>query len=570
MAFDSLNNKISSISAAALLIGAAGLFSRVLGVLRDRMLAGHFGASRELDIYYAAFQVPDFMYNIFLLGAASAAIIPIFTELKERDETEARKLIQRLLLWFGLAAAAISVVAALFMPFLVSWTAPGFSVSEKSATALLGRLMMLSPFLLGLSSIISAVIQSYKRFLVFSLSPVFYNLGIIAGIIFFLPIFGLKGLALGIILGAGLHLLVQIPSFAQLGFFNFSSKDRKEFDSNKELKKVIKLSFPRVVAASLGSLTSVALIAAASKLASGSIAVFQLSSNLSYLPVGLFGVSFAVAAFPTLTESAIRQKGQEFLETFYGSLRSIIFWVLPLAIFFYVLRAQIVRVALGAGEFSWRDTRLTAASLGLLFAALIANSVIPLLIRTFYALGNTKKPLLINFAASLFTVGLALGLPLLLNNFYPLSSILGQLLKVADLKPLGVLGIPLAFSIGALLNMFLLTGSAVREIHKKWTAQELKATEKPWKAILNMTETALISGFVCYGALRAVNAFISLETFVGVLTQGFLAFAVGALTYGLGLEMTGNEEMERLWEIIKNRMIKLRILPRTLDGEGLK
>ena len=210
-----LNGAINSINAAALLIGAAGLLSRLLGVLRDRMLAGIFGASRELDIYYAAFQIPDFMFTLFLLGASAVAILPVFTQVKEADAGKAKKLIEELAGLFLFGALAAVFLAFILAPFVVPWFAPGFSAKERTLTIVLTRLMMLSPLLLGLSSIVSSVLQSYRRFLVFALSSIFYNFGIIAGILFFLPIFGLPGLALGVVLGASLHFLVQLPVFIQ-------------------------------------------------------------------------------------------------------------------------------------------------------------------------------------------------------------------------------------------------------------------------------------------------------------------------------------------------------------------
>ncbi|MEK7076622.1 MAG: lipid II flippase MurJ [Patescibacteria group bacterium] len=179
-----LNGAIYSINAAALLIGAAGLLSRVLGVLRDRLLASEFGASRELDIYYAAFQIPDFLYTVFLLGAASAAIIPVLLELKARDEESARQFMARLIIVFSIGSIAVSVAAFFLMPFLVGVIAPGFSAGDQDLLITLSRIMLVSPVLLGISNILSAAIQSARIFLIYAITGIVYNLGIIIGIIF--------------------------------------------------------------------------------------------------------------------------------------------------------------------------------------------------------------------------------------------------------------------------------------------------------------------------------------------------------------------------------------------------
>lgn len=564
-----LNGAINSINAAALLIGAAGLLSRLLGVLRDRLLAGIFGASRDLDIYYAAFQIPDFLFTLFLLGASAVAILPVFTQVKEADSGKAKKLIEELASLFFFGAIAAAFLAAVFAPIAVPWLAPGFSAKERALTVVLTRLMMLSPLLLGLSSIVSSVLQSYRRFLVFALSSIFYNLGIIAGILFFLPIFGLPGLALGVILGAVLHFLVQLPIFFKLGFgLNlFRARDIFKAGFSPEVKRVLKLSVPRVTALSVNSLTNMVLVALASTLAAGSIAVFQFAGNLSYIPIGIFGVSFSVAAFPALSEHFARKDTRAFFATFYETLRSVIFWILPLASLFYVLRAQIVRVALGTGRFDWQDTRLTASALGISVLIIVAQSLLPLIIKSFYALDNTKRPLSINLFFAVFTVAAAFLFLQIFDGGNIFVIFLKKLLRIADLSEVRILGVVLAVALGGIANVFFLGRALLKEARLRLgeDGTNLQAGE-----IFKMVFASVVAGLAAYGSLRLTNLAVTLETFFGVFTQGAAAFLAGGLVYGFLLYLLKNQELKRFLAILKSHLLTIRILPRQLDGNNLK
>lgn len=557
---------IYSINAAALILGAASLLSRILGVFRDRMLASQFGASRELDIYYAAFRIPDFIYTIFLLGAASVAIIPVFAYAWEENQEQAKKLMGKVLAIFLVSSILISLAVAVSAPFLAGRLFPGFGAEEMELLVRLIRIMMLSPILLGMSTIISTVTQYFRRFLVFALSGIFYNLGIIFGILFFLPRWGLPGLALGVILGALLHFLVQVPTLYRLGFkisFDFSAV--KNFFYGKADQGVVnvwKLSFPRVVAMLATQVTLVFLVAMASKLAQGSIAIFQFAANLIYLPVGVFGASFSVAAFPALSAYFIRKDGRGFFETLTGTLQQVMFWVMPLAVLFYVLRAQIVRVALGAGKFSWEDTRLTAAMVGIMAAVVITESLFLTVIKSFYALGNTKKPLLYDLATSLFTIFMALVLiPIFVRPTF-FSSFWGRVLRISDMPDMGVLALGLAFALGSAANLILLTRALIKEARLRLNFFEDLGWREMWEVVL----ASLFSGLASFGALRLANIFIKLDTFLGVFAQGAIAFFAGAFVYSGLLYISGNSQMKDLLETIRRRLVSLKVLPEEFNG----
>lgn len=563
-----LNGAIYSINAAALLIGAAGLLSRALGVLRDRLLASEFGASRELDIYYAAFQIPDFLYTVFLLGAASAAIIPVLLELKARDEESARQFMARLIIVFSVGSIAVSAAAFFLMPFLVGVIAPGFSAGDRDLLITLSRIMLVSPVLLGISNILSAAIQSARIFLIYAITGIVYNLGIIIGILFFLPVFGLPGLAAGVILGALLHVSIQVAPFYRLGFrlpgvasffsFQFSMLRDASF------KKLAALSLPRLLALSLRQITFIALVAIASTLVSGSIAVLQFSYNLQYIPVGIFGLSFAVAAFPRLTELWISRDGVRWGETVAAASRTIFFWVAPVSVLFYVLRAQIVRVFLGAGKFDWTDTILTAAVFGVFSVAIVAEALIPLFVRSLYTLENTRKPFMIAFFAACVSIFSAFGL-VALFEYGPAAFIdfLRHFLKVGDTEGITVIGLSWAFALGGIVQIILLFFALRKETAVRFNGQY--PLRMPWDEFFRISWVSLLAGVVAFGTLRTVNLAVTLDTFMGVFTQGAVSFLAGAVAYAGVLYLFGNKEVEELVGTINRRLFRRDILPREFD-----
>ncbi|MCX6779375.1 MAG: murein biosynthesis integral membrane protein MurJ, partial [Candidatus Magasanikbacteria bacterium] len=226
------NNYTESVTGAALILGATTLVSRLLGFIRDRVLAHYFGAGDVIDAYYAAFKIPDLAYNLIILGAFSAGFIPVFTKLFSSStlwkdkKNEAWRLVNNAINTLGFFLIILTVVLIALAPILVPFIAPGFNGEKLALTIKMTRIMLLSPLLLGLSTVAGAVLQSVKNFFVYSLSPMMYNIGIIFGAVFFVPLWGNTGLAWGVILGALLHLLIQLPSLISAGYsytwlFNF-------------------------------------------------------------------------------------------------------------------------------------------------------------------------------------------------------------------------------------------------------------------------------------------------------------------------------------------------------------
>lgn len=571
MKLNFLDHEISNIHSAALILGAAGLLSRVLGVFRDRLLAGSFGAGRELDAYYAAFQIPDFMATIFLLGAGTAAILPMFQEELTRDREGARRLISHLSLLFILGSAGLSLVIFFLAPYLMRLVAPGFSVEERALTVLLTRIMLLSPILLGLSNIFSSVVQSFQRFLSYAAAPVFYNIGIIIGIVVLVPWWGTAGLGVGVALGALLHFLTQFQSMARLGFTPRLAPHFRDFWQSwgrtifsGKVGGVIALSFPRVLSVAVSQITLLILIAIGSTLAEGSISVLQLARNLFYVPIGVFGVSYAVAIFPRLSTAYIQKNAGEFFHELFIGIRTILFWLAPSLVLFIVLRAHIVRTALGSGLFSWEDTRLSAAVLAALSLAMLAEGLSSLIIKGYYALENTWAPFFINVGASILSVALALWLAATLAVPTALGAALADIFRIADLPHQEVLGLALGFSLGLLVNVLVLYWMLARTAKKSFGRKE----RFPPGAVFKIAMASALAGLAAYAVRVSFSETLPLITFSRVITQGVIAGVMGFSVYFGSLFLMKDEEVYSVWNSLRRRFFRVRVLPKHWDGEG--
>lgn len=559
MRFNFFNNEIYSVHAAALILGAAGLFSRLLGVFRDRLLASHFGAGRELDIYYAAFQIPDFMSVLFVLGAGTAAILPIFQEYLAKDKNEAGRLISEISSFFILGSVIFSIISFFASPYAMKFITPGFSLGDQALTVNLTRIMLLSPILLGLSSILSAVVQSFQRFISYALAPILYNFGIIIGIIFLTPPFGITGLALGVVLGAFLHFLTQLGSIFDLGF-----APKLLFAASLGVKRVLRLSFPRVVSISLSQLTLLVLVAIGSTFAKGSISVFQLAYNLYYMPIGIFGVSYAVAIFPRMSRAFIGRNEKDFFDELFLGVRTIVFWIAPMMILFIILRAHIVRVALGAGSFSWGDTRLTAATLAAFAIAMLFWALSALLIKAFYALESTWTPLFVNIIASVASVFLAIFFAASLKEHTFFTRILVSVFRVDGIARTEVLGLALGFALGQVLNIILLYWALLNLSLKVFKDH----FEFPYSAIFKMIVASFFAGVAAYMIRASFSATFPLISFFQVLIQGTVSGIVGFGVYFIALFLLKSDDMRLFWKSFERRLLRIGILPKSWDGES--
>lgn len=544
-----INSSSKTITSAAIIIGALSLVSRLLGIFRDRILASEFGAGDVLDVYYAAFRLPDLVYNLLILGAISAGLIPIFTGLLTKEKkSEAWKLISNTLNILVTALVITCAVLFIFTPQLMMLLTPGYEGEKMDLVIGLTRVMYLSPIILAFSAIFGSILQSFKKFFLFSLAPVFYNIGIIIGAIYFVDFWGIYGLAWGVLLGSLLHMLIQILPLKSLGYkysFGFDWKD-------KNVQKVGRLMIPRTLTLVTGQINILIITIIASTLAVGSLAIFNLANNLQSFPLGIFGVSFAIAALPTLSTIAAKKDMKEFIKVISTTLRQILFFVVPISVLFYVLRAQIVRIILGAGSFGWLDTRLTAACLALFVLSLFAQAAIPLIVRGFYALQNSKTPFIIGLVSLAINLAALLFFRWIFAFDNSISFFTVAILKMADLwhlADLRVLALPLAISVSSVFNLVVLMIYLRKKIGR---LDGYKILDSSMRIIF----ASLGAGLFTYATLQFIDYFVATQTFLGILAQGFTAGIIGLGGYWFFGYLLNMEELNIFIASMKKKLFK--------------
>ncbi|MFH0950997.1 MAG: murein biosynthesis integral membrane protein MurJ [bacterium] len=516
------NQKINSITMAAFLVAMSSLISRLLGIFRDRILAGQFGAGDTLDVYYAAFRIPDLIFNLIVLGALSAGFVPIFTNLikDKKDHPVAWQLVNYILNIVLLVTGGLAVVGIIFAPQLMHLITPGFSPEKLEQVVVLTRIMFISPVILGLSSVLGGSLQSFKRFFAYSLSPIFYNLGIIIGALYLVPVWGVYGLAWGVVGGSVLHAVIQMPTLISLGWhYRWEISWR-----SVQVKNIFKMMTARTLTLAINQLNLVVITIIASTLASGSLSVFNLANNLQSFPIGIFGISFAIAVFPTLSAHAFDR--QKLIMYFSRTLRQILFFIVPATVLILALRAQLVRVILGSGQFDWQDTVMTINTLAYFSLSLFAQATLPLLVRVFYARHDSKTP---------FYLGLV--------------SVAVNILLSWQLAPSqGVAGLALAFSISSILNFALLL------VALRW---EVGALDEGTiiKSILKFTVAALLAAVAVQAMKVLVWPYTDMTKVWGVLLQGGVAGLFGLTVYVGICSLLRSQELFDFWYSFKNRLL---------------
>lgn len=544
-----ISGSSKSITSAAVIIGGLSLASRFLGIVRDRILASQFGAGDILDTYYAAFRLPDMVYNLLILGAVSAGLIPVFTSLlAKHKEDEAWKLINSILNILSAALLAVCLVLFIAAPWLMPLITPGFPPEKMESVIMLSRIMFLSPFFLGLSAIFSSVLQSFRKFFIYSLAPIFYNLGIIFGALYLVGPLGVAGLAWGVVIGAFAHMVVQLLPLSSVGFkhsWSFNWRD-------KNVLKVAAMMVPRTISLGISQINFLIITIVASTLAAGSLAVFNLSNNLQNFPLGIFGVSLGVAALPVMSALWAENKKKEFIQTVTTTIRQILFFIVPISVLFYVLRAQIVRVILGAGQFDWSDTRLTAACLGIFCLGLFAQGVYPLVIRAFYALHDTKTPFYVSLSTLAVNVISIFGFSWLFsfdNSFSFTAVALLRLVDIWHLVDLRVLALPLAISLSSVYELVVLM-IALREKIGGLDGRKLLNSS------LRIIFASLGAGLMAYVSLQIIDRYLPTEKVYGIFFQGLASGVIGIVGYWLLGVVLSMEEMVIFFTSLRRKFFK--------------
>lgn len=388
-----LEKKQTSILSAALIITAANVASSVSGLIRERFLISSYfnteAGQKAYEAFQVAFQVPDMLFQLIILGTLSAAFIPVFTKYKKKSETEAFEIGLSVMNSLILIFLLVSLVVFIFSEPITAWRTGGaFTARQIQIAASLTRLMLFAQVFFAISNFLTGVLQSYQRFIVPAIAPIIYNLGIVLGVFLFGKHLGIYAAGVGVILGAFLHMLIQLPFVFRLGFkfkFKFNLK-------HAGVKEIYKLIPARVLTLGISELKNLALGFFATSIGNLSFVVIKLALRLMTIPIRLFGVPISQASLPFLSEEANPKQMKRFKTLVVQSVHQIAFLAMPAAVLLLILRIPIVRLVFGTQNFPWKTTLITGQAVAIIAVSVGVQSIVQLLIRAFHALKDTVTP----------------------------------------------------------------------------------------------------------------------------------------------------------------------------------
>lgn len=436
---DWLEKQQTTILSAAAIITIANIASAISGLVRQRLLLNIFLSTqnREFAAYTVASAIPDMVFQLIILGALSASFIPIFSHYQKKSDEEAYQMtsamMNLLLLIFFIFSAVVFVFA---LPITRAITGKGYSEEQIIISANLTRIMLGAQFFFAISNFLTGILQTYRRFIIPAIAPLVYNIGILIGVYLFSGRFGIYSTGIGVVIGAFLHMAIQLPLAYKMGF-----KYRLNFHfRHPGIKSMLKLTPPRVITLGINQIQDLADNYFSTSIVTGafaelSVVVINLAQQIMTLPIRFFGAPIAQAALPFLVTEAEKNDLSHFRDLLVKSLHQVSFFVLPASVLILILRIPIVRIVYGVDRLPWGTTVLTARLIGIIALSIAAQSIVQVLIRAFYALKNTRTP----FYITCFTVALYISL-----NYYFIF-----------IAQTGVVGMAYAIAITAFIEMFL-------------------------------------------------------------------------------------------------------------------
>lgn len=525
--FSILSGRQTSILSGAVVIMATVILSKVLGLIRDRLLA-HTFAPDTVAIFFAAFSLPDLIFQTLIFGALSVAFIPVFTEnLEQKGREEAFALASSILNLSIIIMLFLIALIFIFINPLTLLAAPGFSPEQRVLTASVTRVILVGQTFLVLGALFIGVLQSFQRFIIPALAGVFYNLGIIIGIIFLSQPFGIMGPAIGVVIGAFLHFAIQTPLILSLGF-------RPKFFLSyfhPGVKEVVGLMSVRTLGLAAEQINDIIARSLASLITTASVTYLTFAQHLQVVPIGLFGATLAQAALPILSGEKARGKIDEFKLTLLTTMDQILFLTLPATAILIVLRIPVVRLVFGASQFNWEATVLTGRTVGFLAVGLAAQAISLLLARGFYALKDTKTPVIISFAVVFVSISL---------SFY-----------FVRILQMDVWALGLAFSIASILSSILLFWT----LHFKVGGFDLYQAFPPLGKMLMAT---IIMGVALYIPIKLLDQVIFDTTrTVNLIVLTSLASAFALSIYVALVWFMKVKELETFVSLIKRILLRM-------------
>lgn len=396
--FSAFTSKQTNIFSAAFYIILTTILAQVLGWVKYRLFVSFFGASSSLGVFFAAFRIPDFLFQVLIASALASVFIPIFSDYVTKEKQEEAYRFASSLTIIGVAAFIIvSVIVIIFAYPLSGLVTPGFSPSELALMANFTRIILLSEIFFILGTVATGILQSFQHFLIPGIASALYNAGIIIGLVLLMPFLGIYATAVGVVVGAFLFFIIQLPFVLKAGFrFTWI------WNIDDGVKKVLRLMVPRSFTILITQISLIANVFFASFISARSLVPLELAQTLMVAPVLLFGQSIAQASFPSLAVKVHNK--QEFMAIFVASFNQILYMTLPISVLFIVLRVPLVRLFFGASRFDWQATVSTGMTLAFFSISVGAQSLMYLLARAFYAHKDTQTPFIITLISVVINI----------------------------------------------------------------------------------------------------------------------------------------------------------------------
>ena len=492
--------RASGLVRAGLLLSGAFLVSRVLGYLRTVVLGTTFGAGPELDDFFAAFRVPDLIFQVVAAGAMGSALIPVLAGLLATGErAHAWRVVATVANLLIVALTILAVAAFVAAPLLVRGLAPGFDAVGLARTTELTRIMLAAPILLALGAVATSALNAEDRFVAAAVAPIIYNIAIIGGAVLLGPTMGVTGLAIGVVVGALGNLLVQLPSLFGLGFRPLPRIDLQDAAS----RRVLALLGPRALGLGASQVTFIVMTALASGLGAGAVSAYSIAFALLQIPIGVVGVPLGIVIFPSISREHAIGNVVSYVGLVTRSVRLLVFAMVPITAIGIALRVPVVELLFGYGKFDASDVDRTAATLAAFLLGLPAHAAITVLARAFYARQDTRTPVVAAIVA--VVVNTALGILLV--------------------GPLGLPGLALAIAIAAWIEAAYLLVALGRHV----------PSFEPLSTLRVLVESIVASAVAAGVALAVVGGlerWLDLGTRkVGILVNASVATAAGLAAF---------------------------------------
>jgi putative peptidoglycan lipid II flippase len=533
-----------SVLSAATLIMVMIVASRLLGLVRQRVLA-HYFVPDELSLFFAAFRLPDTIFEVLVFGTFASAFIPVFTKTLKEGSIAGRKkaweIAGLVTNWGAVFFLVFAVIIIVFAGPLYRLITPGFTASEQIRIVSLARILFAAQGFFVVSYVLTAVLESSKRFFVPALAPLLYNLGIIVATVLFSKNLGLLAPTIGVVIGAGSHFLIQLPLAMKLGF-KFSGK----LKLTTEVKQIAKLSLPRMLEVSFQQVAEFVELTLSSLISVPAYTYFTFGNNIQLIPVGLFGTSIAKAALPELARQA--DNPEVFKKTLFNTLNQVMFLMAPIVAFLMVARVPVVRLVFGTDIFTWDATVETSLVVSAFAFGIFSQSLNSILARAFYALSDTKTPVIVSVST------------LALNMIVDYVLVLVFKLPVWSLAA--------AFSFSCIVQTFILFGLMAKRIHDG-------AKNSLYIPIFKIVSSAFVSGSAMYFILKFFDKSVWLKklSFVSNINLPFEKFVLdtrysgnlliltafvgllGVTIYIVLLKLLKSDELDVFSKLIKRMMV---------------